>query len=62
MTFLSCWLCLFVLLVRDAGSIHLGTFSVASSMEGGEAYSLSLAILACIYRDLGEIYRSTHPR
>ncbi|KAJ8431985.1 hypothetical protein Cgig2_005914 [Carnegiea gigantea] len=31
--FLSCWLCLFALLIRDAGCIRPGTFSVASSME-----------------------------
>ena len=59
--FLSCWLCLFALPVRDAGCIRPGTFSVASSMEGGQAYCLSSAILASIYRGLGEICRSAHP-
>jgi len=42
--FLSCWLSLFILLVRDAGCIHPGTFVVASSMEGGQAYCLFSAI------------------
>ncbi|KAJ8442297.1 hypothetical protein Cgig2_011220 [Carnegiea gigantea] len=59
--FLSCWLCLFALPVRDAGCIRPGTFSVASSMEGGQAYCLSSAILVSIYRGLGEICRSAHP-
>ncbi|KAJ8426367.1 hypothetical protein Cgig2_001893 [Carnegiea gigantea] len=58
---LSCWLCLFVLLVRDVGYIRLRTFSVASSMERGQAYCLSLAILASIYRGLWKICRSAHP-
>jgi len=60
-TFLLCWLCLFVLPVKDAGCIRPGTFSVASSMEGGQAYCLSLAILASIYKGLGEICHSAHP-
>ncbi|KAJ8436100.1 hypothetical protein Cgig2_011922 [Carnegiea gigantea] len=59
--FLSCWLCLFALPIRDAGCIRPGTFSVASSMEGGQAYCLPSAILASIYRGLGEICRSAHP-
>jgi len=60
-TFLSCWLCLFMLPVRDAGCICPGTFSVASSMDGGQAYCLSSAILTSIYRGLGEICRFAHP-
>jgi len=59
--FLSCWLCLFILPVRDAGCIRPGTFLVPSSMERGQAYCLSSAILASIYRGLGEIYHSAHP-
>jgi len=59
--FLSCRLCLFVLSIRDAGCIRPGTFSVASSMEGSQAYCLSSAILASIYRGLGEICRYMHP-
>ncbi|KAJ8434523.1 LOW QUALITY PROTEIN: hypothetical protein Cgig2_030146 [Carnegiea gigantea] len=59
--FLSCWLCLFILPVRDAGCIHSRTFLVASSMERGQAYCLCSAIFAIIYRGLGEICRSTHP-
>ena len=59
--FLSCWLCLFILLVRDDGRIRPRTFSVALSMEGGHAYCLSVAILVSIYRGLGEIYRFAHP-
>jgi len=51
-----------VLPVRDAGCIRRGTFLVASSMKVGQAYYLSSAILASIYRGLGEICRSAHPR
>jgi len=38
--FPSCWLWLFILLVRDAGCIRPKSFSVPSSMEGGQTYSL----------------------
>lgn len=58
---LSCWLCLFILPVKNAGCIHPGTFSVTSSMERGQAYCLSSAILASIYRGLGKICHSAHP-
>ncbi|KAJ8437814.1 hypothetical protein Cgig2_013430 [Carnegiea gigantea] len=58
--FLSCWLCLFKLPLQDAGWIHPGTFIVVLSMERGQAYFLSLAILASIYRGLGEICCSAH--
>jgi len=51
---------LFILPVRDAGYIRPGTFLVASSMEWGQAYCLSSAILGSIYRGLGEICRSAH--
>ena len=59
-TFLSCWLRLFILPVRDASRIQPKTFLVASSMEEGQAYCYSLSILTSIYRGVGEIYRSTH--
>ncbi|KAJ8434262.1 hypothetical protein Cgig2_010472 [Carnegiea gigantea] len=35
--FLSCWLCMVILPVRDAGCIHPGTFSIASLMASGIA-------------------------
>jgi len=57
----SCWLCLFILPVREVGCIRPGNFSVASSVEGGQAYCLSSAILTSIYRGLGEIYYFVHP-
>ncbi|KAJ8424351.1 hypothetical protein Cgig2_033470 [Carnegiea gigantea] len=59
--FLSYWLCLFILLVKDTSYIYLGTFSVASSIERGQAYCLSSAILTIIYRGLSEICHSAHP-
>ena len=59
--FLSYWLCLFILLVWDAGCIRPGTFFVALSIERDQAHSLSSAILTSIYRGLGEICHSTYP-
>ncbi|KAJ8422443.1 hypothetical protein Cgig2_019160 [Carnegiea gigantea] len=49
-TFLSCWLCLVIILVGYA----------VPSMEGGQAYYLSLAILASIYKGLSELWHSAH--
>ncbi|KAJ8443803.1 hypothetical protein Cgig2_017284 [Carnegiea gigantea] len=59
--FLSCWLCIFILPVRDAGCIRPGTFSVASFMASGVGYRLPIAILVSIYKGLNEISRSSHP-
>ncbi|KAJ8441591.1 LOW QUALITY PROTEIN: hypothetical protein Cgig2_023155 [Carnegiea gigantea] len=59
--FLSCWLCTFILLVRDADCIHPDTFSVASFMTSGVGYCLPTVILASIYKGLNEISRSLHP-
>ena len=60
-TFLSCWLCIFILPVRDAGCIRPGTFSVASFMASGVGHCLPTAILASIYKVLNEISRSSYP-
>ncbi|KAJ8444411.1 hypothetical protein Cgig2_005933 [Carnegiea gigantea] len=42
--FLSCWLCTFILPVRDTGCIHPGTFSIASLMASGIGYCLARGI------------------
>ena len=59
--FLSCWLCTFVLPIRDAGCAHPSTFSVASFMASGVGYCLPTTILVSIYKGLNEISRSSHP-
>ncbi|KAJ8430016.1 hypothetical protein Cgig2_008455 [Carnegiea gigantea] len=59
--FLSCWLCIFILPVRDAGCIRPGTFSIASLMASGVGYCLPTAVLASIYKGLNELSRSSHP-
>jgi len=59
--FLSCWLCTFILPVRDAGCIRPGTFSIASLMASGVGYCLPTAILASVYKGLSELSRSSHP-
>ncbi|KAJ8443252.1 hypothetical protein Cgig2_010147 [Carnegiea gigantea] len=59
--FLSCWLCIFILPVRDAGCIRPGTFSVASFMASGVGYGLPTAILTNIYKGLNKTSRSSHP-
>ncbi|KAJ8432487.1 LOW QUALITY PROTEIN: hypothetical protein Cgig2_003564 [Carnegiea gigantea] len=58
--FLSCWLCKFILAVRDASCICPGTFSVASFMASGVGYCLPMAILMSIYNGLNEISHSVH--
>ncbi|KAJ8438123.1 hypothetical protein Cgig2_033002 [Carnegiea gigantea] len=59
--FLSCWLCIFILTVRDADCICPGTSSFASLMASGVGYCLPTAILANIYKGFNEISRSSHP-
>ncbi|KAJ8434938.1 hypothetical protein Cgig2_023935 [Carnegiea gigantea] len=54
-TFLSCWLCTFILPVRDAYCIRPGTFSVAAFMASGVGYCLLR-----VYKGLNEISRSSH--
>ncbi|KAJ8432209.1 LOW QUALITY PROTEIN: hypothetical protein Cgig2_020739 [Carnegiea gigantea] len=59
--FLSCLLCTFILPVRGASCICLGTFSVASFMTSGVGYCIPSAILVSIYNGLNEISHSSHP-
>ncbi|KAJ8449514.1 hypothetical protein Cgig2_005536 [Carnegiea gigantea] len=60
-TFLSYWLCTFILPVRDTGCIRPGTFSIASLMSSGIGYCIPTPILASIYKGLNELSRSSHP-
>ncbi|KAJ8425344.1 hypothetical protein Cgig2_000649 [Carnegiea gigantea] len=59
--FLFCWLCVFILLVRDTGCIRPDTFSVTSFMASGVGYCLPTTILASVYKGLNEISYSLHP-
>ncbi|KAJ8425241.1 hypothetical protein Cgig2_014340 [Carnegiea gigantea] len=47
--------------VRDAGCIHPGTFSIASLITSGVGYCLHTAVIASIYKGLNELSRSSHP-
>ena len=58
--FLSCWLCTFILPVRDASCIRPGTFGVGSFMASGVGYCLPTAILAGVYKGFNEISGSSH--
>ncbi|KAJ8424708.1 hypothetical protein Cgig2_025457 [Carnegiea gigantea] len=48
-------------IIRDAGCIRPGTFSVASFMALGVGYCLPTTILVSIYEGLNEISSSSHP-
>ena len=58
---LSCWLCIFVLPIKDQNSIRLGTFKIASSMANGCSFGLATLVLASIYRGLNTISSSPTP-
>ncbi|KAJ8438702.1 hypothetical protein Cgig2_011885 [Carnegiea gigantea] len=60
-TFLSCWLCTFILSVRDTSCIRPDTFNDASFTVSGVRYCLLMAILASICKGLNEISHSSHP-
>ncbi|KAH9603721.1 hypothetical protein KSS87_007077 [Heliosperma pusillum] len=59
--FLSCWLCAFVLPVRDLGYIRVTVFKVASLLASGQTISLAIPVLASIYRGLNDISTSVSP-
>jgi hypothetical protein len=54
-TFLSYWLCKFIFPSEDIGYIRLSTFKVASMMVMGRQYSLTIPVLANIFKGLKEI-------
>ncbi|KAL2905019.1 Zona pellucida sperm-binding protein 3 receptor [Bienertia sinuspersici] len=59
--FLSCWLCVFVLLQNEERLIRPGTFEITLLMARGETFSLPIPVLARIYRGLNVISRSPNP-
>ncbi|KAH9621205.1 hypothetical protein KSS87_012216 [Heliosperma pusillum] len=59
--FLSCWLCAFVLPVRDLGYIRVTVFKVASLLASGQTISLAIPALASIYRGLNDISTLVSP-
>jgi len=54
-TFLSCWLCAFVLPNKEDEFIRPGTFKMASFMASGRKISLAISVLASIYNGLNKI-------
>ncbi|KAL2893390.1 hypothetical protein RDABS01_009299 [Bienertia sinuspersici] len=59
--FLSCWLCAFVLPLKNLGCISPSVFKPASQLASGQRISLAIPVLASIYRGLNEISRSLTP-
>lgn len=59
--FLSCWLCAFVLPETGEKFIRSGTFKVASLMAFATAFSLTILVLASIYRNLNGITKAAKP-
>ncbi|KAL2904848.1 polyprotein [Bienertia sinuspersici] len=60
-TFLSCWLCAFVLPENYSRIIRPGTFEIATLMARGQTFSLTIPVLASIYCGLNIISRSSKP-
>ena len=60
-TFLSCWLCAFVLPKTEEKFIRPGTFEVASLMTSGITFSLAIPMLASIYCGLNGITKVAKP-
>jgi len=54
-TFLSCWLCAFILPNKKGEFIRPGTFKMASFMASGREISLAIPVLASIYNGLNKI-------
>ncbi|KAL2924707.1 Methylthioribose-1-phosphate isomerase [Bienertia sinuspersici] len=60
-TFLTCWLCAFVLPLRYLGCIRLSVFKLASQLASERRISLAIPIQACIYKGLSELSHSSIP-
>lgn len=54
-TFLSCWLCIFVLPMKEGDVICQGVATVACYLACGRRVSLVVPVLANIYRALNTI-------
>ncbi|KAL2921586.1 Late secretory pathway protein avl9 [Bienertia sinuspersici] len=59
--FLACWLCAFVLPLRDLGCIRPSVFKPASELASGRRISLAIPVLTCIYKGLSELSSSFTP-
>ncbi|XP_055824546.1 uncharacterized protein LOC129893076 [Solanum dulcamara] len=55
--FLSCWLCVFVILTKEVGFIRPGVFRIACHLACGQRVSLVVPVLASIYKGLNTISR-----
>ena len=59
--FLTCWLCKFVLPLKNGDIIRPSVFKVASMIAYGEEFSLAILVLASIYKGLNDIVSSSEP-
>ena len=59
--FLACWLCKFVLPIKNGDIIRPSVFKVASMIACGEKFSLAIPVLASIYKGLSDIVSSSEP-
>ncbi|KAL2898052.1 Ribosome-recycling factor [Bienertia sinuspersici] len=60
--FLSCWLCVFVLHVKNLGCIRPSSvFKLASLLANEQRVSLVILVLASIYRGLNDLSNSSNP-
>ncbi|KMT03903.1 hypothetical protein BVRB_8g188030 [Beta vulgaris subsp. vulgaris] len=59
--FLSCWICVFSLPLKNQGHIRPGVFKPASYLASGREISLAIPVLASIYRGMGELCISSSP-
>jgi len=60
-TYLSCWLCTFVLTEDEKRFMRPRTFEVASNVVVGCTFSLIVPVLASIYRGLNSISSASKP-
>ncbi|KAL2895487.1 hypothetical protein RDABS01_011396 [Bienertia sinuspersici] len=60
-TFLTCWLCAFVLPLRDLGCIRPSVSKPASQLASGRRISLAIPVLTCIYKGLSKLSSSFTP-
>ncbi|KAH0644118.1 hypothetical protein KY290_035094 [Solanum tuberosum] len=58
--FFACWLCKFVLSNKKVNHVRSSVFKVASLMAHGKKFSITVPVLASIYRGLKEISTSSN--
>lgn len=54
-TFLSCWICRFLLQNKEVNYIHPSVFKVTTLMASEEILSLAIPVLATIYNGLRKV-------